>query len=548
MLLLRRTASRRCLLQSSSTRLLAPSPVAVSQRQKVDYIPSFIESRKSLTKIIATIGPASEQFPELQACVKSGMRIMRLNFSHATYEEATLRINNLRKSHGVHSAAMGSTFNLRAVLLDIQGPKIRTGSFKEGSIMLEQGKEYILTTDESVKLTGDEKQFYVDYEPLYGSTKKGDPVLIDDGNVVLEVTGHVGDGHGVICKALNSGKIKNRRGVNVPNSKVDLPALTVKDQADLSFGVQNDIDFVAASFVRKAQDIHDIRAYLAQEMSKHWPATHLPPKIIAKIESTEAIQNYEEIMEAADGIMVARGDLGVEIDQADVTNMQKMMVRRCRSVGKPVIVATQMLESMQVNPRPTRAEVSDVTNAVYDGADCVMLSGESAQGKYPIESIATMRTIIDAAETWIDRNPVHQGKLILRNIEKHEALTNQPVSFYEAAASAAVQAAFRLKAKVIIVHTKDGSLAKTVAKYSPFVPCMCFTNSQKVAKQLIIHRGLHPIVIPDGHLWNTNKDVVLDHVKRLGFAGQGDRVVVLTGELQHEGSTSTSGTYYMDVK
>jgi pyruvate kinase len=260
------------------------------------------------------------------------------------------------------------------VLLDIQGPKIRTGSFKEGSILLKQGQEYELTTDESVKLSGDEKRFYVDYkvggrkgpsrgrtdykheaphtsipscfhtslQPLFTSTKKGDPVLIDDGNVVLEVVGHREDGQGVLCRALNSGKIKNRRGVNVPKSKVppplspslpsslppslppsssptppiflsqvDLPALTTKDKADLSFGIQNDVDFVAASFVRKAQDILDIRAYVKEEMSKFWPATHLVPKIIAKVESTEAIQNYEEIMLAADGIMVARGDLGV---------------------------------------------------------------------------------------------------------------------------------------------------------------------------------------------------------------------------------------------
>ncbi|TFJ83603.1 hypothetical protein NSK_004708 [Nannochloropsis salina CCMP1776] len=477
------------------------------------------------------------------------MRIMRLNFSHATYEEASLRIQNLRKSHGVHSQAIGAAFNLRAVLLDIQGPKIRTGSFKEGSILLKQGQEYELTTDESVKLSGDEKRFYVDYKPLFTSTKKGDPVLIDDGNVVLEVVGHREDGQGVLCRALNSGKIKNRRGVNVPKSKVDLPALTTKDKADLSFGIQNDVDFVAASFVRKAQDILDIRAYVKEEMSKFWPATHLVPKIIAKVESTEAIQNYEEIMLAADGIMVARGDLGVEIDQADVTNMQKMMIRRCRSVGKPVIVATQMLESMQINPRPTRAEVSDVTNAVYDGADCVMLSGESAQGKYPVESVATMRSIIDAAETWISRNPVHQHKLILRNMEKHETgIMGAPASFYDAAASAAVQAAFRLKAKCIIVHTEEGTLARTVAKYHPFVPCMCFTGSQKVAKQLIIHRGLHPIVIPNGHLWRENKAAVLDHARRLGFVQQGDRVVVLTGELQHEGSNMTSGTYFMDVK
>jgi pyruvate kinase len=276
------------------------------------------------------------------------MRIMRLNFSHATYEEATLRITNLRKSHGLHSKTMASAFNLRAVLLDIQGPKIRTGSFKDGSIMLETGKEFILTTDESRKLNGDADVFYVDYAPLFACTTPGDPILIDDGNVVLEVTGKEADGKGVRCKALNSGKIKNRRGVNIPNSKVDLPALTAKDQADLKFGVQNDIDFVAASFVRKAQDIHDIRAYLAEQMKVFHPPSHPPPKIIAKIESTEGLKNFEEVLEAADGIMVARGDLGVEIPVEDVTNMQKMMVRRCRSVGKPVIVATQMLESMQV--------------------------------------------------------------------------------------------------------------------------------------------------------------------------------------------------------
>eukprot|EP00903_Cladosiphon_okamuranus_P007582 g7355.t1 len=469
-----------------------------------------------LTKIVATIGPASEQFEPLQKVVDAGMRVMRINFSHATFDEAELRLTNLRACKGKHSRALLGEHNMRAVLVDTQGPEIRTGNIEGGGkIALMQGSTIELTTNPDYHDQGSAAKLFVNYYGLTGAVKVGSAILLDDGLVSLRVTEVREDS--VTCMIENSAMLKSRRGVNLPGTKVDLPALSEKDKLDITFGIENDVDFVAASFVRKAEDVRSIRRFIAKVHSKYWPEDRPTARIISKIENLEAVDNFDEILELSDGIMVARGDLGVELPPEQVTNLQKKMVRQCNRVGKPVIVATQMLESMQSNPRPTRAEVSDVTNAVYDGADAVMLSGESAQGKYPVESVEMMRCIIDEAESWKGSNP----ELVLP-----DAAEPQATSEMEGIASATVHAAHSLKAKLIVVVTKKGFMARLVAKFRPNVPVMCMCPDQKVGRQLILHRGLHPVVLsPTEALASSQADAV-ELAKNAGFCRAGDTVLV----------------------
>nr|AIT69988.1 pyruvate kinase [Desmarestia viridis] len=469
-----------------------------------------------LTKIVATIGPVSEEFEPLQKVVDAGMRVMRINFSHATFEEANKRLTNLRACKGKHAKACLGEHNVRAVLLDTRGPEIRTGNVKGGGkIALVQGSTIELTTDPAHREEGTPEKLFVSYGGLTGAVTAGSAVLLDDGLVSLRVTDVREDS--VTCLVENSAMLKSRRGVNLPGARVDLPALSDKDKVDISYGIENDIDFVAASFVRKADDVRSIRRFIADIHQKHWSDNRPTARIISKIENLEAVDNFDEILELSDGIMVARGDLGVELPAEQVTNLQKKMVRACNRVGKPVIVATQMLESMQHNPRPTRAEVSDVTNAVYDGADAVMLSGESAQGKYPVESVQMMRSIIDSAESWRASNP----ELVLPDVAEVVATSEM-----EGIASAAVHTAHTLKAKLIVVVTKKGHLARLVAKFRPNVPVMCSCPDQKVGRQLILHRGLHPLILdPPGSPSEQPRDAV-DLAKCAGFCTPGDTVIV----------------------
>ncbi|CAM9587014.1 unnamed protein product [Ectocarpus sp. 4 AP-2014] len=468
-----------------------------------------------LTKIVATIGPASEQLEPMQKVVDAGMRVMRINFSHATFEEAHLRLANLRASKGKHVKACIGEYNMRGVLIDTQGPEIRTGNVEDGGkITMVQGSTIELTTNPEYSDKCTASQLFVSYYGLTGAVKVGSAVLLDDGLVSLRVTDVRQES--VTCLVENSARLKSRRGVNLPGTKVDLPALSEKDKVDITFGIQNDIDFVAASFVRKAEDVRSIRRFIDDVHRQHWPEDRPTARIISKIENLEAVDNFDEILELSDGIMVARGDLGVELPPEQVTNLQKKMVRQCNRVGKPVIVATQMLESMQTNPRPTRAEVSDVTNAVYDGADAVMLSGESAQGKYPVESVEMMRCIIDEAESWKGSNP----ELVLPDAAEPSATSEM-----EGIASATVHAARSLKAKLIVVVTKKGYMARLVAKFRPNVPVMCICPDRKVGRQLILHRGLHPVVLDEPDSPSTQADAV-QLAKGAGFCKAGDTVIV----------------------
>ncbi|KAG2786158.1 Pyruvate kinase [Phytophthora cactorum] len=475
-------------------------------------------SKFSMTKIVATIGPVSEQLDMLQKLTDEGLRIMRINFSHAEYDEALLRVTNLRSCRGVHAEGQAK-FNLRAVLHDTKGPEIRTGKMRDGKkITLESGKSVVLTTDPAFELEGTADKFYVTYQQLAETVKVGDTVLLSDGLIRLTCTS-VGKGE-ITCHIHNTEEIGNRKGVNLPGLIVELPALSDKDKRDLDWGVQHDIDFIAASFIRKASDVNEIRSFVDECVKKHWSNQpgYIAPKIISKVENLEGVQNFEEILEASDGVMCARGDLGVEVPAQKVLTYQKMMVDRCNAVGKPVIVATQMLESMQNNPRPTRAEVSDVGNAVLDGADCVMLSGESAQGKYPIESVATMNTVIKEADQLLLK-PNYQAKFQF----------DPPTSDVESAVSSAVKTANEMHAQLLIVLTRTGYTARKVAKYKPTVPVMCFTTDLKVGRQLQIHRGLYPVV-PDYLDRAPTTAEAIAHAKKMGWLSAGDRVVVISGD------------------
>uniref|UniRef100_A0A7S2W1R6 Pyruvate kinase n=1 Tax=Mucochytrium quahogii TaxID=96639 RepID=A0A7S2W1R6_9STRA len=473
----------------------------------------------SMTKVVGTIGPTSEQLDVLQKLTNEGLRIMRMNFSHATYEEATLRMTNLRKCRGVHSHGHGRDYNLRAVLLDTQGPEIRCGKMEgDEKIVLEAGKQVIVTTDTEFETNGSSDKFYCNYAKLGETVKPGDTILLDDG--LIRLTVDTIDGKDVSCTIQNTEKLGNRKGINLPGLCVDLPGLTDKDREDIAFGVKNDVDFVAASFIRRPSDVLEMRSFIDEQMAKHWPSSHPAPKIISKIENYEGVSNFDEILKVSDGIMVARGDLGVEIPIQKVLSSQKMMVQKCNQAGKPVIVATQMLESMIKNPRPTRAEVADVGNAVLEGADAVMLSGEVAYGDYPVESVETMMSVIKEADTLIE-----DGSFVNFDVPLPEAFTDS-----EAVASSAVKMAHELDAKLIIVMTGSGDTARLVAKHKPRVPVMAFADSQKVGRQLQLHRALFPIVAHNPSDGRPIYNEAIEQAKDLGWIQKNDRVIVLSAE------------------
>lgn len=440
----------------------------------------FKASSPVLTKLVTTIGPASEEYGPLQKCVTAGMNVMRLNFSHATAEEFFLRMGNLAKVEGGKQVA---------TLLDTRGPEIRMGGLRvcaeqknrKAKVSLEQGNVLELTTDAQYDGIGDEKKMYVNYPLLAKKVKPGDAVLLDDGAVVLEVAA-VSEASGTAtCLVTNSSDLGERKGVNLPGITLDLPPMSEKDQSDIRFCVENGIDVVAASFVHDGEGVRQIREYV-KKCVKEVGQAHYPPDeyplIFAKIESVEAMKNLESIVLHSDGIMVARGDLGVEVPLVEVCQMQKDILQMSRKYGKPCIVATQMLDSMISKPRPTRAEVADVTNAVLDRADAVMLSGESANGDYYAESVQTQRDICATTESWMiaktaDEVPDELG-------DRSEAL-----------ALAAVTAQKVSKAKAIAIHENErGQVARRISRYAPDVPVLAFCDSPRVARQLALSRGV----------------------------------------------------------
>jgi len=427
-------------------------------------------SQNRLSGIICTIGPRSNNVEILSELMSNGLDVVRMNFSHGSHEYHASVIANAREA----SKKVGK---YTAIALDTKGPEIRTGNFvNDEEVMLESGKEVIVSLNPEDKSKGTAEKFYVDYHNLNKTIDVGGVIYIDDGLIRLEVT-EIGEDF-VKCIVQNSGPISNHKGVNLPNVNVDLPALSEKDKRDLTFGVENKVDMVFASFIRKKEDVEEVRAVVGPDIM-----------IISKIENHEGVQNFDSILEVTDGVMVARGDLGIEIDPQKVFLAQKMMISKCMISGKPCIVATQMLESMIKNPRPTRAEVSDVANAILDGVDCVMLSGETAKGKYPVNAVNIMASICREAEMAIHHLRVHE--------DVKRAVENKSVA--ETVCCSAVLASYEQRAKALVVLSNSGTTARLVAKYRPGCPVVAVVGSSnfRTARQLRITRGVDSAVYDD---------------------------------------------------
>lgn len=450
------------------------------------------------TKMICTIGPASQSPEMLEKMLLSGMDVMRLNFSHGTHKEHRQRIVDfkaVREKLGIYGA----------IMLDTKGPEIRTGQFQE-EVLLSQGQTYVLTDRQ---IPGDARGCSVTYPHLARDVKPGSRILIDDGLVELEV--EAVQGGDIHCRVLNSGSVKSNKGINLPGVRTNLPAVTDKDREDLLFGIENDVDFVAASFVRKAADVLEIREFLDQNGGGEI-------QIIAKIENQEGVENLEEILEVSDGIMVARGDMGVELSPEQIPLIQKEMIRLCNMAGKPVITATQMLDSMIRNPRPTRAEVGDVANAVLDGTDCVMLSGETAAGRYPLEAVKMMNRIVSVTEEALDYERLLQEKQAYQT----GGITN-------AIGYATCTAAVNLSAKAIVTATASGYAARMVSKFRPRAPIIASTVSLRTARRMAVVWGVYPVTISE----NNNEMQIFEESIReaasLDILEKGDLVIFTAG-------------------
>lgn len=451
------------------------------------------------TKIVCTIGPASESVENLTKLVNAGMNVMRLNFSHGDFDEHGGRIKNIRQ-------VMKETGKSVAILLDTKGPEIRIGKLKEEPIDLVQDETLVLTTEE---ILGDKDRISVSYNNLPNDVTVGSTILIDDGLIGLTVTDV--QGTEIICRIVNGGTIKGRKGVNVPGVKITLPGITEKDANDIVFGIEQGIDFIAASFVRKASDVLEIRELLEKHNAGH---VH----IISKIENQEGVDNLDEILQVSDGLMVARGDLGVEIPAEEVPLVQKAMIKKCNLAGKPVITATQMLDSMQRNPRPTRAEASDVANAIFDGTDAIMLSGESAAGKYPVESVQTMARIAERAESALE----------YREIFLKQAQAQQ-TSVTEAISQAVANSALDLDAKAIVTSTESGYTARMVSKYRPKAPIIAVTRNPQVIRRLALSWGVIPVLGKEATNTDEMIEQAIDSSVNAGLVNAGDLVVITAG-------------------
>lgn len=452
------------------------------------------------TKIVCTIGPSSESPEMLRELINNGMNVCRLNFSHGSYEEHLARIETIK-------AVRDELKKPVAILLDTKGPEIRTGKFGVDVVELVEGQIFTLTTEEYL---GDQNKCQISYVGLPGDVVPGDNILIDDGLIGLEVKSTTDKE--IECVVMNGGPVKNNKSINVPGVKINLPAITKKDISDIEFGIQNGIDFIAASFVRKASDVMEIRKVL-EDNGAH------DIHIISKIENQEGVDNLDEILEVSDGLMVARGDLGVEIPTEQVPLAQKQMIRMCNRVGKPVITATQMLDSMIRNPRPTRAETTDVANAIFDGTDAIMLSGETAAGKYPVESVRTMATIAAAAEGVIDY------KALLANKERN--IVDDGVTF--AVSHATASTALDLNAKAILTATSSGFTARKLAKFRPQAPIVAATTSEKVRRKLALVWGVESVPVHEATNTDDVFELTLAGAEAGGYITAGDLVVITAG-------------------
>ena len=453
------------------------------------------------TKIICTMGPASSKKNTLRAMMRAGMDIARFNFSHGSHEEHRGRVDmvkNLREELNIPVA----------LLLDTKGPEIRTKLLKEHKkITLEAGSEFTLTTGD---IEGDETRVAITYENLYKDVKKGGKILIDDGLIELEIE-NIKNGD-IVCRVLNGGELGERKGINVPYVKVKLPGITEQDKEDILFGITQEFDYIAASFVRDAKAIKEIRQLL-DENGGH------DIGIIAKIENAEGVENIDEIIKVADGIMVARGDLGVEIPPSEVPYIQKMIIRKCNENYVPVITATQMLDSMIRNPRPTRAEVGDVANAIYDGTDAVMLSGETAAGKYPVEALKMMAEVAESTEQYVDYDKYVTHRSMYRKTKISSAI-----------GISSVRTARNLEAACIITPTMSGKTARLVSSFRPPMPIYAITPNESVQHKMQLYWGVKPL---KGYTKDSTENILLNSmetVKRKRLVKKGQLVVLTAGD------------------
>ncbi|BGI51179.1 MAG: pyruvate kinase PykF [Arsenophonus endosymbiont of Ceratovacuna japonica] len=467
------------------------------------------------TKIVCTIGPKTESKEKLLQLLNAGMNVMRLNFSHGDHKEHSQRIKNLRSVCNQKKQQI-------AILLDTKGPEIRTMSLANNNdVLLIAGQNFIFTTDVSV--VGNKNQVAVTYAGLPNDLRSGNIILVDDGLIGMEVLSVTANY--VVCKVLNNGNLGENKSINLPGVSISLPALAEKDKQDLIFGCQQGVDFIAASFIRKRSDLEEIRIYLAQHGGNNI-------QIISKIENQEGLNNFDEILDLSDGIMVARGDLGVEIPVEEVIFAQKMMIKKCVAARKIVITATQMLDSMIKNPRPTRAEAGDVANAILDGTDAVMLSGESAKGNYPIEAVKIMSTICDRTDRMMS-SCIYDSKI------------NQKLRITEAVCRGAVEIAQKLNSKLIIVATYAGKSAKSVRKYFPIAPILALTTNEITARQLLLVKGVIPKLVKKiastDDFYRIGKQIAIDN----NMASPNDIVVMVSGSLVPSGTTNTSSAHIL---
>jgi len=453
------------------------------------------------TKIICTMGPNTNDRELLYKLAKEGMDIARFNFSHGDYEEQLGRIHLLRSVREELNRPI-------AMLLDTKGPEIRTGLLKGGEkVIIETGNIFTLTTAECI---GDETKCHITYDGLPKDIITGNKILIDDGLIELEVKEV--QGTEIVCEIINGGELGEKKGINVPNVSIKLPAITEKDRQDILFGIEQGFDFIAASFVRNADAIKEIRQLLLDNHGEHM-------SIVAKIENAEGIQNLDEILHYSDCIMVARGDLGVEIPAQEVPYLQKQIIKKCNDNYKPVITATQMLDSMMRNPRPTRAEVTDVANAIYDGADAVMLSGETAMGKYPVETIKMMVEIAESTELHLDYNAYQNKKTMHRKTNVSSAV-----------GLASVGTAVNVNAKCIATPTVSGQTARLISNFRPEAMIYAFSPNDETLRKMQIYWGVYPLKSEEK---DTATSIIQEPIKILrkkGFVEEGELVVITAGD------------------
>ncbi len=450
------------------------------------------------TKIVATIGPATSSQEQLEKLLKAGLNVMRLNFSHGDFAEHQEKVDNGRK------ASQKTGYPL-AYLQDLGGPKIRIGEFatESGRVTIKKGQTFTLTT-KNVK--GDETIAYVNYKKLPKEIKVGHTVMLDDGKKRMTVTKVQGED--IVCKVEVGGELKGRRGVNLPDTDISMSSLTPKDKKDLEFGLANNVDFFALSFVRRPKDVLDLRKILDAAGSK--------AHIISKIETPQAVENVDEIIAISDGIMVARGDLAVEVPAEKVPLIQKMLIKKCNEVGKPVITATQMLESMISSPVPTRAEVSDVANAILDGTDAIMLSEETTLGQYPVEAVSLMTRVAEHVEEDFVK------EVFFRDHVKEKTTVADAMTL------SAVKNAMKLDAKYIISITSSGYNARVLSRHKPTTPVIVLTPNEITFQQLQLSWGCHPILIKEHKSIKDTSVLIRDVLTKEKLAKKGDRVLVST--------------------